>query len=331
MPKEISDLIESIRPRLPDPKATINSCLISRYSNGSQHIPPHRDNELVIDPESIIITVTLGAERKMTFTDNEGTNSKELLLQNGSILVASRFAQDFWLHGIEKDESESVRYSFTFRNISPHYINSTILIGDSNTRLVNFGEGQGTLGRWMPGKRIKAGHIEEIPSATDIGPYRNIVIHSGINSINNSNHRRSDNYLVKVLESKCKDIAEVYPRSKLFVSLLLPTRSETLNRHVRKFNNMILDLTYSYKNIYIIDHAVFGDTLSDEHGRWDKDRDCANTRDALHLGKKGIRLFAAKIKSSIFERGKGQARRRFSGGGGRYGDAVDRGGHHGAV
>jgi hypothetical protein len=330
MPKELSDLLEYIRPRLPDPEATINSCLISRYNDGSQYIPPHRDNEPVIDPESHIVTVTIGAERKMTFTDNASTRSEELLLQDGSILVASRFCQDFWLHGIDKDTSEGlgVRYSFTFRNISPHYINSTILIGDSNTTLVNFGEGEGTLGRWMPGKRVKAGHIEAIPDATDIGPYRNIVIHTGINSINNSNYRRSDNYLLQVLESKCKNIADVYPRSKLFVSLLLPTRSETLNRHVRKFNNMILDLTYNFKNIFIIDHAIFGDSLCDEHGRWDKANDCANTRDTLHLGKKGIRLFATKIKSSIFERGRSQARSRFNGGGGRYDAAVDRRGHH---
>jgi len=324
MPQEISDLLDCIRPKLPDPEATINSCLITRYNNGSQHIPPHRDDEPVIDPESHIVTVTLGAERKMTFTDNASTRSEELLLQDGSILVASRFCQDFWLHGIEKDTSENVRYSFTFRNISPHYINSTILIGDSNTKLVNFGEGQGTLGKWMPGKCVKAGYIEAIPAATDIGPYRNIVIHTGINSINNSNYRRSDNYLIQALESKCKNIADVYPRSKLFVSLLLPTRSEALNRHVRKFNNMILDLTYNFKNIFIIDHAIFGDLLCDEHGRWDTENDCANTRDTLHLGKKGIRLFASKIKSSIFERGRSQARSRFSGGGGRYDAAVDR-------
>ena len=92
---------------------------------------------------------------------------------------------------------------------------------------------------------------------------------------------------------------------------------------------MILDLTYSYNNIYIIDHAAFGDKLCDDHGRWDKVEGCANTRDALHLGYRGIRIFAAKIKSSIFERGRSQARNRFNGGGGRYGDAADRGGHRG--
>ena len=86
---------------------------------------------------------------------------------------------------------------------------------------------------------------------------------------------------------------------------------------------MILDLTYSYKNIYIIDHTAFGDKLNDDLGRWDKQNSCANTRDALHLGKKGLKLFAANIKSSVFRRS--QSKSRFSGGGGHYRDAAARG------
>ena len=52
------------------------------------------------------------------------------------MLVTSRHAQDFWLHEIKKDESPEVRYSFTLRDVSPHFINSTIILGDSNTRLI---------------------------------------------------------------------------------------------------------------------------------------------------------------------------------------------------
>ena len=36
----------------------------------------------------------------------------------------------------------------------------------------------------MPGKRVKVGHIDAIPDPEKIGPYRNIVIHTGINNIN---------------------------------------------------------------------------------------------------------------------------------------------------
>ena len=72
----------------------------------------------------------------------------------------------------------------------------------------------------MPGKQEKVGHIEALPEATKIGPYRNIVIHTGINSINNAMYRRSNRKLIEIYEDKCKDIIETYPRAKIFVSLL---------------------------------------------------------------------------------------------------------------
>ena len=79
----------------------------------------------------------------------------------------------------------------------------------------------------MPGKRIKVGHIEAIPNATDIGPYRNIVIHTGINSINSSpSFRKSNKALIDNLEWKIRDICETYPKAKVFISLLLPTKLE---------------------------------------------------------------------------------------------------------
>ena len=202
------------------------------------------------------------------------------------------------------------------------------MLGDSNTKNVKFGLERGTLGSWMPGKGVKVGHIEAIPDAADIGPYRNIIIHTGINSINNPKYRKSNRYLIKILEEKCKDICELYPRCKIFVSLLLPTRSKSLNYQVREFNNLLLEMTYSYRNISVIDHAVFGDVLTNEHGRWNADEERHDTNDALHLGKKGIRLFAAKLKSAVMEKGKNQSRTRFDGGGGHYRNAVERGAGH---
>ena len=72
IPEVIKTLIESVKPHLPNPETALNSCLISRYSTGTNCIPPHRDDEAVIDPESDIITVSIGAERTMTFANNDG-------------------------------------------------------------------------------------------------------------------------------------------------------------------------------------------------------------------------------------------------------------------
>ena len=80
-------LIASIRPNLPNPEMPINSCLVSRYQTGLNSIPPHRDNEPVIDPELDIITVSIGAERQMTFADNNGSDVRHQTLLDRSMLV----------------------------------------------------------------------------------------------------------------------------------------------------------------------------------------------------------------------------------------------------
>ncbi len=326
MPGALTKLLDVVRPKLANPQIPINSCLVSRYITGKNHIPLHRDDEPVIDPESQILTVSMGVKRTMTFTDNLESKKKEQVLEDGSLLVTSRFAQDFWKHAILEDDSQVQRISFTFRNIAPHFINSTIVLGDSNTSRLNFGTGQGTLGAWLPGKRVHVGHIEAIPEATDIGPFRNIVIHTGINSINNARYRKSNTYLMHVLESKCLNILNIYPRTKIHLSMLLPTRSKSLNYQVKEFNNMILDMSYKHRNMYVIDNAIFGNTLSDEHGRWNINEQRPFTADALHLGKKGIRILATNIKSSVMGE-RSRSKSRFSAGGGKYQGAVQRPGH----
>ena len=303
-PEVIQDLLESVRPHMSNPSGWINSCLITRYNTGQDHIPPHRDDELFFDPDSEILTVSIGAKRQMSFSYNSSDITRELDLDDCSVLIFSRFAQDFWKHEIKSDESvPDMRYSFTFRHIAPHFVNSTAVIGDSNTKYLQFGMKRGTFGAWMPGKRLEALHIEEIPGPEEIGPYRNILIHTGVNNIK-SQSRKSNKTLVNELEVKCKNICEVYPRTKLFISMLLPTKSSSLNYRVNELNNLILDMSFKYKNILVIDNADFGGingNLKGEFGRWDVKNNCPNSVDILHLGIGGICKFVKKIKSSLIK------------------------------
>ena len=325
MPDVIKSLLQEASSCLPeDSKLNINSCLVTKYNSGENHIPLHRDDEPVIDPESEILTVSLGANRMMTFENNDKSTTKELLLEDSSVLITSRFAQDFWKHGILPDKSQGQRVSFTFRKIAPYYLNSTIILGDSNTAKLNFGTGSGTLGAWVPGKRIKVGHIEALPEATDIGPFRNIVIHTGINSINTNYHRKSDAYLIHFLETKCREILSVYPKSKIHISMLLPTRLGSLNHQVDLFNHAILDMSYRMKNVRIIDNSIFGSVLTNEFGRWNVNEQRPFTADALHLGRKGIRTLATNFKSAVLGNSKGQSRSRFNTSGGSYRQALER-------
>ncbi len=324
LPEVLVKTLEELAPHLPsDCKPEFNSCLISRYKTGHNHIPFHRDNEPVIDPESTILTLSLGAQRTMSFMNNDESQIDELVLEDSSLLISSRYAQDFWRHGILSDSCTEERVSLTFRNISPHFINSTIVLGDSNTSKINFGNGAGTLGAWLPGKRVKAGHIEALPEAKDIGPYRNVIIHTGINSVNQQRFRKSNNFLLHCLESKCRNILEVYPRCKVHISLLLPSRSRALNHHIAEFNRGILDMTYKLGNVFVIDNSIFGDVLSDEHGRWDSRNQRPFFDDLLHLGKKGIRNLAMNFKLAVLGE-RSQSRQRFNASQGAYQTAINR-------
>ena len=292
MPKELDDLISHIRSQLPNPDMRVNSCLISRYKTGVNNIPAQRDNEPVINPESYIVTISVGSERNMSFTDNSGSSKIDQKLSDGSLLVTSRHAQDFWLHEIKKDESAEVRYSFTLRDVSPHFINSTIILGDSNTRLIKCGTGKGT---WMPGK------------------------HSDVNSIYNPRYRKSNLALIKILESKIKNINNIYPKIKFFIRLLLPSRFVPLNHRIRDFNSMILDMTCRFNTVSVVKYSIFGSLLSNEHGRWmpcvDAESDYfPKLNDLLHLGKNGLRLLAMSIRNGVVRIKTPQSRERFDAG-----------------
>ena len=310
IPEVIQELLDSARPHLTKQTDWMNSCLINHYSNGKQSIPPHRDDEAYIDPESEIITVSIGCKRPMTFVDNSKTVSKELPLADSSVLITSRFAQDFWVHSIDPDENVTeARYSFTFRHLSPYFANSTLLIGDSNTKYLEFGPKLGKFGHRMPGKQMSALHIEQIPEPQKIGPYRKVIIHTGINNVKAQN-RKSNRTLVNELESKCVNIHSVYPKCKIYLSMLLPTKSSTLNYRVGDFNQLLIDMAHAHKNIFVIEHPGFigeGGLLDNEYGRF-KDR-LPNDIDILHLGKLGIRKFAKQIKETILKRNSNNIRK----------------------
>ena len=341
-PLVVQELMDAVRPSLPSANALINSCLITRYLNGSNHIPMHKDNEVSIDPESVIVTVSLGKERKLKFVHARGAE-KELNLKDSSVYVMSRYSQDFWDHGIEAVESPQqtdvaevadangleaeTRFSFTFRHVAPHFKNSLVLIGDSNTKNIRFGKNLGTLGSWAPGKRLKASKIEDIPAPHEIGPYRNIILHTGINNISDDNNRRSNRSLMDLLKKKCSDIQTCYPNSKIHISLLLPTKSGYVNSRVTELNNLILDMTYNRKNTYVLDNSNLGNDrglLPEKYGRHLYNGN-PNFNDIVHLGREGIKVFCKNIKKCVSFRGNYQSLERFRGSGGNFGNAARRG------
>ena len=297
IPSILDDLRNTIHDRYPTySDYRIVSFLISKYSDGTKYCPSHSDDEWSIGPKSFIFTLSIGGGRPMEFQMKKHDGTTELLhLNDNSLLIFSRVSQAIWRHGIPIDDlCTGERYSITMRANMPYFMNSTALIGDSNTKDIKFGDKIGHLGKWVPGERIKASTIENIPPPHEIGPYRNIIIHTGINNINR-NHPRPVISLEEQLEAKCIAIHEMFPKTRIYISPLLPTRKYHLNVKVSQFNESLVSIAKRHHNIYLMDNSIFLDSqtyLLKHIYASDKGPD-----DIVHLGARGIRLFASSIKS----------------------------------
>ena len=285
-----------------NPGCTINSCLVTKYANAESHCPPHSDNEPILSPIESIFTLSLGAQRKMKFTNITTHDTEDVLLPSNSLLSVSRKSQDHYLHEIPKDstpdQKDMTRYSLTFRDVKPFYINYSVIIGDSNTRNIKFGTEKGSLGRWVPGQHSYAPRIEHIPSANMLPPARNFIIHCGINDLKDTHHTTSPSSLAASLESKCTEIHDLYPRSKIYLSPVLPTMNDHLNQKAMQFNDILFGhLVKKHHNLFVMTNINFLDRsnglLCNELGSY---------RDTVHLNRRGISQLAVNFKNSIMRK-----------------------------
>ena len=305
-PETIRKVMDMINSKYPT--KVINSCLITKYSDGTDFCPPHSDNEDEISPESHIYTLSVGACRKMAFHPmNSNGVETEKELPAGSLLIFSRQSQESWKHSIPVSTGTSaVRYSFTFRLVGPHFINSTLICGDSNTIKMKFGTDRGTFGEWMPGRHIPTYHISDIPDPLEIGPYKNIVLHVGVNDIR-TNYEGQTTIMknIETLESKCKMLLTAYPKSKIFLCPILPTKDSGKKHRVNLMNGGITGIAHKYTNIVLMEnyYSLFtceDGTLNPRLGRFYQG--VPNERDEVHLGNSGIRLLARCIKHCVLKR-----------------------------
>ena len=122
--KQVADLF---------PTFDFNSVLVSRYSKGSVRCPPHSDDELDIAGDSLILTLSFGAQRTMCVRKKMEFASEEFGLAAGDILFMSKASQRSFDHAIPSlSDDVGERISCTFRLIKPssrpinHYRNSNI-------------------------------------------------------------------------------------------------------------------------------------------------------------------------------------------------------------
>ena len=301
---------------------TINSCLINRYIGSSSFLPEHSDDEKSIRPQSKIYTISLGSPANVLFKDLVSGSETNQVADSHSLYAMSQESQFYWSHRINKfpsitdgdDNKYYVRYSITFRSIDAKYANSTILLGDSNTKYHYFegdadcnpGSNKAIFGNRMPGKRIPTYQIHQIDPSKCLG-FRNIILHVGLNDFNpkckgridsNPNVDNVDAIFNNFVE-KVESIQVLCPYAKLIVSPILPTKLRIYNNRALRFNKLLMEYLASHPGII---SPGFNDFVNEEGFLDNSFGSFMNAKDPVHLGKLGINKLAEKFRECVLGR-----------------------------
>ena len=349
LPPPVKRLLDKLNDELvPDDVPLLNSCLVTKYSGPDSFIPEHSDNERAIHSDSSIFTVSVGCETTVKFRDVHSGHVIEQAVKPGSLYSMTRASQDLFKHSIVRNLSlaaSDTRFSLTFRSVHWRNNNSTVIIGDSNTcglKFSGFGSNttsimNGTFGNAMPGKQVAAFTVEQLDPFKCTG-FNNIVVHCGINSIRRDDITTEDQVkeVYTDFKTKISDIVSVNSRARIYVSTLLPTKLENVNKKLKLFNSLIVDdLPKSFKDIRIINHhSRFSSVAGFLTPGLSREFNSHGEPDQLHLNESGLRLFSFIIKSALFSRKKSQERGAGGGSGGRvqqersYSSVASRRGRH---
>ena len=96
-----------------------NSCLLNLYENGNQGMGWHSDSEKELGKNTVIASVSFGANREFRFRHKQDKNLKtSVVLESGSLLIMKGETQQNWLHQIPKSSKIfEPRVNLTFRTI----------------------------------------------------------------------------------------------------------------------------------------------------------------------------------------------------------------------
>ena len=319
IPEHIQKLIDKLNQNQDYQDLNVNQVVVNKYTGSDSFLPEHSDNEASIKLQSKILIISIGSERNILFKDKHSGHEIGFNAISGSLYAMNQESQHHWTHRIDKEEAvQDARYSITLRTVGSNFKNSTVILGDSNTKYLKFGTGQqgekGTFGYRLPGKRVETFHIKDVDASQCIG-YQNVLIHCGINDLRDKSPGRQPDDAeptdveahISLLIQKINEIKASCPYSSIFISPLLPTKNIKLNNRVVRFNSLLFDFVSNHKDSegvqclnfsQFVDHGV----LKEDLGTWDVQNSCFNKKDILHLGKTGIRLLAKVIKDHLLHK-----------------------------
>lgn len=95
-----------------------NSCLLNLYHSGEEGMAWHSDDEKMLGKETTIASLSLGAARKFSFKHKITKEKRDIVLDNGSLIIMKGKTQSSWLHSLPKSvKVKHPRINLTFRTI----------------------------------------------------------------------------------------------------------------------------------------------------------------------------------------------------------------------
>lgn len=95
-----------------------NSCLLNLYHHGEEGMAWHSDDEKSLGKNTVIASLSFGAERKFSFRHKQSKDTVSLVLEHGSLLVMKGATQSNWLHRLPPTTKvKRPRINLTFRTI----------------------------------------------------------------------------------------------------------------------------------------------------------------------------------------------------------------------
>lgn len=119
-PDPWTPLLSDLRARVEEiAGARFNSVLLNLYRDGADSMGAHADDEPELGPRPVIASLSLGAERTLSFTHRARRHAAlRLPLAHGSLLVMAGETQTHWKHAISKTaRAVGPRINLTFRQI----------------------------------------------------------------------------------------------------------------------------------------------------------------------------------------------------------------------
>ena len=99
---------------------SFNAVLCNRYRSGADSVGWHSDDEPELEPDPLIASLTLGAERSFQLRHRSRIRFRQsLTLPHNSLLVMPAGLQRFWQHQLPKTrKTVDERYNLSFRRIA---------------------------------------------------------------------------------------------------------------------------------------------------------------------------------------------------------------------